>query len=326
MADGSSPPHGQDIFKPNSPCSPDKCPVEWSMFGYKPSFAANVAFLVLFAVIGLAHTYLGFRWRSWGFMAGIWLGCIAEILGYVGRIMMSHDPFSYYGFMIQIICLTIAPVFYTASIYVTLSKTINYFARDLSRFKPKLFYWIFIPFDVVCLVLQAIGGALSTTEKNGSRTGVNISMAGLILQVIVIVLFLVAFADYMARLVRSGRARQELRTWRSVTFFSGLVAACLFILTRCVYRVAELKDGYSGKLFREQTPFIILEGVMVVIAAVALMFGHPGLVIDKPALGRGGSGLGKNSHSDSDIGSIPMGHYGRERIASSAGEPAGERV
>ncbi|KAJ6787663.1 hypothetical protein PWT90_08819 [Aphanocladium album] len=319
------PPRGVDVFQPNSPCSPDKCPIEWSMFGYRPWLAANIVFLVLFALIGVVHTYLGFRWRSWGFMTGIWLGCIAEILGYAGRIMMSHDPFSYYGFMIQIICLTIAPIFYTASIYVTLSKTINAFAPDLSRFKPKLFYWIFIPFDIVCLVLQAIGGALSTSKHDGKRTGVNISMAGLILQVIVILLFLVAFADYMVRLVRSGRARQELGAWRSLTFFAGLVTACLFILTRCAYRVAELKDGYGGKLFREQVPFIVLEGVMVVAAGVALMFGHPGLVIDKPDLGRGASGIGKHSHSDSDDSSMPMGQYGRERIVSSAGESAGER-
>ncbi|OAQ98793.1 hypothetical protein LLEC1_08171, partial [Akanthomyces lecanii] len=151
----------QNLFGPDTPCNLDDCPVEWSMFGYRPSLAANVVFLVLFALIGGVHTYFGVRWRGWGFMTGMLLGCVCEILGYVGRILMWQNPFSYYGFMIQIICLTIAPVFFTASIYVTLSKTIRHFAADLSRVRPQLFYWFFIPFDVVCLVLQAIGGALS---------------------------------------------------------------------------------------------------------------------------------------------------------------------
>ncbi|KAM3465064.1 hypothetical protein NHJ6243_001863 [Beauveria neobassiana] len=310
----------QDIFGPNSPCSLNNCPVEWSMLGYRPSLAANVVFLVLFAAVGAVHAYLGVRWRSWGFAAGMLLGCVTEILGYVGRIMMWHNPFSYYGFMIQIICLTIAPVFFTASIYVTLSKTILYFAPQLSRFKPQLFYWVFIPFDVVCLILQAIGGALSTTERDGRRTGVDISMAGLILQVVVIVIFMAAFFDYMVRLARSGRARAELTAWRSVAFFAGLVAACVFILTRCSFRVAELKDGYTGELFREEVLFIVLEGVMVVIASIALMFGNPGLVFDKSTAENGDATRKKPGHSDSDEGGMAMGGYdgagrsGKERV------------
>lgn len=179
---------------------------------------------------------------------------------------------------------------------------------------------------MLCLILQAIGGALSTTQTDGRRSGVHISMAGLILQVIVIFLFLVALGDYMFRLVRSGRARDELRQWRSVTFFSGLIGACIFILTRCIFRVAELHDGYGGKLFREEVPFIVLESVMIVLAGVSLMFGHPGLVIDKPG-GRGAalSARTKRNHSDSDDGSVPMGQYNGERLPS-AGTAIEERV
>lgn len=72
------------------------------MFGYRPSLAANITFLALFAVIGIVHTYLGYRWRTWGFMTGMLLGCLSEILGYVGRIMLWYNPFSYNGFLLQI--------------------------------------------------------------------------------------------------------------------------------------------------------------------------------------------------------------------------------
>lgn len=101
MASSSHPTPGS-LFGQHNPCNLDKCPAELSIFGYRPSLAANVVFLVLFALIGVVHTYLGVRWRSWGFLTGIWLGCIAEILGYVGRIMAWYNPFSYYAFMIQI--------------------------------------------------------------------------------------------------------------------------------------------------------------------------------------------------------------------------------
>ena len=51
------------------------------------------------------------------------LGCLVEIIGYIGRIIMYNNPFSFPGFMIQIVFITTGPVFYTAAIYVTLSKT-----------------------------------------------------------------------------------------------------------------------------------------------------------------------------------------------------------
>ncbi|KAG5989357.1 hypothetical protein E4U43_004520 [Claviceps pusilla] len=263
-------------FGPDSNCDLNTCPVELSLYTYRPSLAANATFLALFVLIGLVHGYLGYRWRSWGFMVGMLLGCMSEVIGYAGRIMLYNNPFSFAGFMIQIVCLTIAPVFYTASIYVTLSKTILHFAPELSRFNPIFFYWIFIPFDVVCLALQAAGGALSTNSTGADRTGVDISMAGLALQVIVLTAFAACFADYMIRYVRSDGARKF--DWRLRSFFGGLVTATLLILARCAYRVAELKDGYDGDLIHEEAPFIVLEGVLIVLAAVALCFGHPGLV------------------------------------------------
>ncbi|RFU73559.1 rta1 like family [Trichoderma arundinaceum] len=277
----SEAPPGTITFGSDATCNLDNCPVEWSIYGFRPSLPANAVFAALFGIVGVAHLYFGFRWRSWGFTIPMLIGCVTEIIGYVGRILLWDNPFSFNGFMIQIVCLTVAPVFYTASIYVTLSQSIIYLAPDLSRFKPQLFYYIFIPFDIVCLALQAAGGAMSAGSDSG-QTGVNISQAGLSLQVIVLVLFIAAFADYMIRYIRSGLSSGF--GWRLKAFFSGLTAATLLILARCAYRVAELKDGYDGSLIKEEAPFIVLEGVFVFLAAVALCFGHPGLGLKRQSL------------------------------------------
>ncbi|KAF4121121.1 RTA1 like protein [Geosmithia morbida] len=266
-------------FGPDVTCTLDICPIEWSVYTYRPSLPANITLLALFGAVGLVHAYLGHRWRAWGFMVGMLLGCVCEMIGYVGRIMLYNDPFSWIGFMIQIICLTIAPVFFTASIYVTLSKTIIYLAPEASRFRPELFYWVFIPADVICLILQAAGGTLST-QTLGGQTGVDISMAGLVLQLVVILLFIVAFVDYIVRYWRSGgRAGTAAAavTWRLAAFFAGLSAAIVLILARCCYRVAELNQGYFGELMHEEVSFVVLEGCVIVLAVAALFWGHPGL-------------------------------------------------
>lgn len=97
------PPSAQtDAFGPDSPCDLDNCPIEWSIYQYRPDLAANIAFLALFAAVGFIHIFLGIRWKSWGFMVGMILGCVSEVAGYAGRILLYYNPFSFNGFMIQI--------------------------------------------------------------------------------------------------------------------------------------------------------------------------------------------------------------------------------
>jgi hypothetical protein len=117
------PPNGLIVFGPDANCTLDLCPLEWSVYKYRPSLAANVIFIVLYALAMGIHIFLGIRWRTWFYMIFMILGCLFEIIGYIGRLLMYSNPFSFPGFMIQIVFITSGPVFYTAAVYVTLSKT-----------------------------------------------------------------------------------------------------------------------------------------------------------------------------------------------------------
>lgn len=59
-------------------------------------------------------------------------------------------------------------------------------------------------------------------------------------------------------------------------FLVALAFATLCIFTRSVYRVAELSEGWSGKLIKTQRYFIGLEGAVVSAAVFALNIYHPG--------------------------------------------------
>src|SRR5690606_4214978 len=72
-----------------------------------------------------------------------------------------------------------------------------------------------------------------------------------------------------------------LDPWRMNTFLGALAAAILLILTRCIFRCYELREGYTGETLSDEGLFIGLEGVLIVIAVIALCFGHPGLVFDR---------------------------------------------
>ncbi|KAJ4155565.1 hypothetical protein LMH87_000803 [Akanthomyces muscarius] len=278
---GSSAPHGIPpgtiVFGPKGNCTLAICPVQYSVYGYRPSLAANSVFIALFAAAGAIHLYQGIRWKSWLFMCSVLIGCVSAILGYIGRVMMHTNPFNFSAFMLQIICVTTTPIYFCAAIYVTLAQVITTFSPALSRFKPSYFYWIFVPCDFVSLVIQAAGGALSVASKGTSQIGVDLALSGLSFQVFTICIFCGFMGEYMYRYFRSGVGK-GMYSWKLYTFFTFLSLAILLITIRCVFRVVELRQGYRGSLVREETLFIALEGVLVLASAFALMLGHPGLV------------------------------------------------
>ncbi|KAF4828989.1 Glutamyl-tRNA(Gln) amidotransferase subunit A [Colletotrichum tropicale] len=274
-------PDGLIAFGPNANCTLELCPIEWSILQYRPSVPASAIFISLFAIALVGHAIQGIRSRTWGFMGSMISGCVLEIVGYIGRLLIYDNPFNFEGFLMQIVCITVAPVFFSAAIYVLLSQIINHLDPSLSRVKPKLFYWIFIPADVVSLILQAVGGGSSSvsTTKEAVDRGVNISLAGLVFQVFSLVVFTILFMDYMVRYNRSiGRSKMNGKL-RFFLLFLGL--STFFILLRCVYRIVELHEGYFSHWFRDEALFIALESAVMVIAVFCLNIGHPGLVFGK---------------------------------------------
>ncbi|KAF2225151.1 RTA1 like protein-domain-containing protein [Elsinoe ampelina] len=267
--------NGYISYGPLANCTLSVCPIEASVYQYRPSLPANIIFLVIFSLLGLAHLIRGLRWRKErSFTLFMILGCISEVLGYVGRLLLWRNPFSFTGFMMQICLITFAPVFYCAAIYVLLSRVVRLLDVGLSRFAPRWWYAIFIPADLVSLVLQAAGGALSSTSSGSNSVGVDISVAGLSFQVVTLFVFSVACGDYAVRFKRTHGVKGLSKAFKIFAGF--LAAAIVLIFIRCAYRIEELRLGYRSDLITNEGLFIALEGVMIVLAAAALLVAHPG--------------------------------------------------
>jgi hypothetical protein len=142
------------------------------------------------------------------------------------------------------------------------------FGPSFSRFDPSLFYWIFIPCDIISLALQAAGGALSSVSSGLNDKGVELALAGLALQVITLVIFCGLYGDYLWRYFRSEKFKARAGTQRSFglrlkLFYALQALAVVAILVRCAFRVHELKKGYkaSNEMLQREELFIGLEGV-----------------------------------------------------------------
>jgi hypothetical protein len=77
-----------------------------------------------------------------------------------------------------------------------------------------------------------------------------------------------------------------------------LCFATLCIFTRSVYRVAELSDGWKGRLISTQSYFIGLEGSIVAAGILSLNAFHPGFCFQEGSEKTGFFGRKKNVVED----------------------------
>lgn len=86
------------------------------------------------------------------------------------------------------------------------------YGEDISRLRPRTYTIIFVTCDLIALILQAAGGAITSVADDDQQslkdTGVNIMIAGLGFQVASLTLFIVLASEFALR-VR--KASEELR-------------------------------------------------------------------------------------------------------------------
>jgi hypothetical protein len=163
------------------------CPVEATIYGYYPSLSTNAFFAGFFGLALLVHLFYGIKYKTWSYMAALSLGCFAECVGYVGRVMMNDNPWNDMAFNIQVVLLIFAPSFLAAGIYLTLKHVVLQFGAEWSRLRPGWYTYVFITCDVSSLAMQSAGGALAATADPGEKIGdigTNLMIAGIIWQVV----------------------------------------------------------------------------------------------------------------------------------------------
>lgn len=220
------------------------CTLEATTYGYYPDLGANALFLAIFSILFLAHIPLSIRYRLWGYSFAVASGCLLELLGYAGRIIMSDNPWDEAGFRLQVICLVLAPSFIAASIYLTVRHLIVYFGAEHSRLKPRLYTWIFIGADIFSIMLQAAGCGVATsadrTDRGKIKAGNNIIIAGIVFQVVTMGACGLLSTDYAIRYFKRTKAAGGAFSFSPVTrpgvFCITSTFAYLFVLIRCIYR------------------------------------------------------------------------------------------
>ncbi|TQW00483.1 hypothetical protein V2A60_001562 [Cordyceps javanica] len=267
----------------------DDCPVKATVLGYYPNLGSGYFFTIMFGLCLVGTVVLGISKRTWTFTAALTCGLILETAGYVGRILLSSNPWNEGAFELQICAIILGPTFICVSIYLTLKHVALALNPSLSRIPAAWYPRIFLPADVSCLIVQAIGGGIAAaaghTKPKLQKTGNQAIIAGVALQVVVLAIFGALGLDYLVRVARwmrtpEAQGTEGHRVWRSRNFVIFLAAICtayMAIFIRCIYRIAEMAGGWGNHIMQDEPSFLVLDSSLVLLGSAILTIFHPGI-------------------------------------------------
>ncbi|QRV97758.1 RTA1-like protein [Ceratobasidium sp. AG-Ba] len=270
---------------------PEFDPAVDSPFNYIPTGWVGITFLALFGVTTAAHLLEAILFRTWFMIPTLVVCGLGELIGWAGRYWGHISPTNEDAFMMQITTTIISPSFLTAAMFIILPKIIAELGSQYSLMPARFYAKIFITADVAALVIQAVGGAMASiadTHEAAERGG-NIMLAGIIIQLVAVVLFTILGLEFVIRYslnrpARSTEVEQKYTGWTVVPrgcvwMLVGLAIATLFIIIRSVYRTIELTDGWNGAIISTEKWFNWFDGMPIVVAMVTFNVFHPGFLL-----------------------------------------------
>ncbi|KAL1964528.1 hypothetical protein VTN77DRAFT_6825 [Rasamsonia byssochlamydoides] len=260
----------------------------WVAYRYDPSMAAAVIFILLFLAATALHTYHVIRTRTWFFIPFV-IGGIFETIGYIGRVVSSHQSpnWTLGPYIIQSVLLLVAPALFAASIYMELGRIIVLVHGEKhSLVRVTWMTKIFVAGDMLSFLMQSTGGGiLASSGSATNNTGNNIIIGGLFVQIIFFGFFLASAIFFQSRIGRHPTPQSQAGyiPWRK--HMSALHGGSLLILIRSVFRVVEYLQGQDGYLLTTEVFLYVFDALLMFCVMVVFAAVHPSEI--NCLLGRG---------------------------------------
>ncbi|CCT63942.1 related to phospholipid-translocating ATPase [Fusarium fujikuroi] len=250
---------------------------------FDPSFAANLAFCVLFGMTTMVHLIQAILFKkkfSWvAIMGAAW-----ETIGFAFKTLGSRDQQNTTYVILGQLFFLLAPLWVNAFVYMAVARMV-YFRmpdRKLLGIKAIRMTLLFVWLDIILFLVQGAGGSMlsNNDDMNVIRIGQKVYMAGVGLQLAVILIFIGITAYFYFKLRQlEGRSMGRMK-WLILTMLTVLI----LIVIRIVYRLIEFGPGvneHNQLLIHEEYP-LGLDATPILIALVLLNIMHPGFVLRGP--------------------------------------------
>ncbi|VDB99988.1 unnamed protein product [Peniophora sp. CBMAI 1063] len=259
-----------------------------SPYGYVPTRAISFLFLALFGLSTATHLAQAIYFRLWFLLPTVVLCGLGELTGWSGRLWSSYNIQNDNAFLMQITTTIISPTPLIAANFIMLGRIIYRLGEGYSRLNQRWYTRIFLSCDIIALVIQGAGGGIasSANDKAGSDLGANIMLAGIIFQLVCIIIYTALAAEFLWHYVKDRPFRRAfVYEHRSQTprrlkiMLLGMCIMTVLLFIRSIYRTVELADGWDGVIINTEWPFDIFDGAMITLAMITLNVIHPGFFL-----------------------------------------------
>ncbi|KAJ5125662.1 hypothetical protein N7526_007839 [Penicillium atrosanguineum] len=187
-------------------------------------------------------------------------------------------------YVIQELLLLVAPSLFAASIYMILGRVIRLLnGASNSPIRPSWLTKIFVTGDVVSFLMQSGGGGILATAKSESsmKTGNNVIIGGLIVQVISFSIFITVSVIFHRRMLASPMHMEVKSHIPWSRYMAVLYIGSALILIRSAYRVVEYVQGSTGYL-QSKEPFVyIFDASLMLLCCILFNVFHPSKLLSK---------------------------------------------
>jgi len=175
-----------------------------SVYGYTPTLYVCVLFVVLFSLSTIIHVAQAIHYRLWWLFPTAVMAGLAETLGWSARLWSSKNAPLLTPYLMQITTTIIAPTPLVAANFIILGALITRLGRQYSRLSPMWYAIIFCTFDVIALIVQAIGGASASAaaqQRRDASKGGNIMLGGIAFQMASITIYVACATEFLIRFI-----------------------------------------------------------------------------------------------------------------------------
>ncbi|KAF2705978.1 RTA1 like protein [Pleomassaria siparia CBS 279.74] len=252
---------------------------DFKMFRYIPSLAGAVVAMVVFTILAGLHFWQWYRTRQRIILCVV-LGTLGEIGGYGARIASHYNNQAWAAFIVQGCLILIGPLFFAATIYMMLGRTIRLAGGEqVSIISPRWCTRLFITADISTLIIQGLGASIMGTMQLAlAIAGEKIVIAGLALQVATFIVFVVVATDFHIRTSKktlsapysTSTASNE---WKKMLWI--LYSVSSLILFRCIFRLIEYAMGNASYLMAHEWCLYVFDMIPMVLVLVLMLVLQP---------------------------------------------------
>ncbi|GAA5949398.1 hypothetical protein JCM3765_003397 [Sporobolomyces pararoseus] len=264
------------------------------------SAALAVIGMLAYGVAGTIHWIHFFRNRQNRYALTLCIGMTVMVLGFLLRLLYANGD-SGVGFGMTILPL-LAPCAFLAINYMLLTRVAKALKAEAALFiRVGFVVHLFLWSDIVSFVTLLAGEVMVAIGGSEATIGHAIAIGGLVLQVVSYTLFCTLLTSFRKRVPRMYPHLEEhvdRLSWRRFKFWSNqavndyrflltlMGVSSIGIMIRCVFRVIEFGNGFSGYIATHEAFFYLFDALPLLISmSLYAIFWPPRFVQGARAIG-----------------------------------------